>query len=140
MKQVQYLYAVIAVVGLALIYLFQRFDYLAFFRDLLAIEMLPTANFTFAFNRVSRFILNDLFAILLIFALFRNRNYVLVAFAVQLFGLLVVLPLYLYLKLTIEGPSEISSPLLSHLHRIIIHPVMILLLIPAFYFKRKPTA
>lgn len=75
-------------------------------------------------------------AILLIYAIFNNNKYVIIGFLVQLLGLLIVLPVYLYFKLTIEGDSEISSPLLSFIHRIIINPVLVLLLIPGFYYQQ----
>ena len=127
------LFAAFAVIGLALIYLFQHFNYLEFLTG--RTDYNP--NYIFAFNRTIRFILNDLLAILLIWTIFYERKYVLVAFIIQAIGLFLVLPAYLILKLSIEGASEISSPLLSFLHRIIINPVMILLLIPAFFLQKK---
>ena len=127
---------VLAILGLLVIYLNQRFSYI----ELFAQGSTLSPNFIFAFNRTARFILNDLLAISLIWALFLNRKYMLLAFSVQAIGLLVVLPSYLFLKLSLEGDSEISSPLLSFLHRIIIHPVLILLLIPAFIFRQNPDA
>ena len=66
-----------------------------------------------------------------------QRKYVLIGFIVQLIGLFIVLPVYLYIKLSLEGDSEISSPLLSFVHRIVIHPIMVLLLIPAFYYQES---
>ena len=116
-----------------MIYFFQRFNYLEFLTG--SNDYSP--NFIFVFNRTLRFIFNDLLAILLIWTIFQERKYVLVAFLVQAFGLFLVLPLYFILKLSFEGASEISSPLLSFLHRIIINPVIILLLIPAFYIQKE---
>ena len=116
-----------------MIYLFQHFNYLEFLTG--SKDYNP--NFIFAFNRTLRFILNDLLAVLLIWAIFYERKYVFVAFIIQAVGLFLLLPAYLILKLSIEGASEISSPLLSFLHRIIINPVIILLLIPAFYIQKQ---
>jgi len=125
----------VALSGLVTIYLNQRFGYIQFISNAANGQQLHP-NFIFAANRTIRFILNDLLAILVIWALFYQRKYVLIAFFIQMLGLFVVLPAYLALKLSLEGASEISSPLLSFLHRIIIHPVLILLLIPAFFLKQ----
>ena len=132
-KPARIILAVIAISGLAMIYFFQRFNY----HEFLTGSNDYSPNFIFVFNRTLRFIFNDLLAILLIWAIFQERKYVLVAFIVQAFGLFLVLPLYFILKLSFEGASEISSPLLSFLHRIIINPVIILLLIPAFYIQKE---
>ena len=132
------IYFLISILGLAAIYLFQHFNYLNFFIELLnenSRDYHP--NFVFAFNRITRFVFNDLLAILLIYSIFMQRKYVLIGFIVQLIGLFIVLPVYLYIKLSLEGDSEISSPLLSFVHRIIIHPIMILLLIPAFFYQKQ---
>jgi len=122
--------AVFSLAMLTTIYLLQHFNYLALFTK--ASDQHP--NYQFAFNRIVRFLLNDSFAILLIYTLFNKKSYVQIAFMVQLFGLFIIMPIYLYFKLTLEGPTEISSPLLSYIHRIVIHPFLILLLIPAFLF------
>ena len=98
---------------------------------------LPSENFQFIFNRTFRYLINDLSVILLIYVLFENRALTQVAFGLQLFGLLIILPLYFYFKLSLEGPSEISSPLLSFIHRIVVNPILMLLLIPAFYYQQK---
>ena len=127
------LFIVISLTGLFLVYLFQNFNYLQFLTG--ASDYNP--NFIFSFNRITRFILNDLLAILLIWAIFYDRRYVLVAFIVQAFGLFIIMPTYLIIKLSLEGDSEISSPLLSFLHRLIIHPFLILLLIPAFLLQNR---
>ena len=124
--------AVISVSGLAFVYIYQHFNYVELFSG-----AEHSANAVFIFNRISRFIINDLLAILLIWSIFRERKYVVVAFIVQAFGLFVVVPAYLLLKLTLEGTSEISSPLLSFLHRVIINPIIMLLLIPAFFVQKK---
>lgn len=128
----------ISILGLATIYLFQHFNYLNFFTELFNGDPKDYhPNFVFAFNRITRFVFNDLLAILLIYVIFTNRKYVILGFLVQLFGLFIILPVYLYFKLTFEGDSEISSPLLSFIHRIIINPILVLLLIPAFLYQQQ---
>lgn len=127
----------IAIVMLTLIYVFQRLS-LAY--------LLPGANVKswhpnalFIFDRTVRLILNDLACFLLIFGLFDSRRHLKVAFYLFLIELLVILPLYFAIKLSIEGATEISSPILSQIHRLIVNPMLMLLLICGFYLQRYST-
>lgn len=117
---------IIAATGLLLVFLFQRLD--------LALMIGIKENiWRFIFNRSIRFILNDTLAILLIYALFYERKYVWFAVAVQVFGLVFVLIPYFILKFNFPG---YNGPLISFLHRLVLNPTLILLLIPAFYYQR----
>src|SRR6266850_6564218 len=136
-KQKLYSISLIAIslVSLAIVYVFQRWDYLnAFARIFGATEFGPTA--AFVFNKTVRLILNDALCLLLIYALFREKKYLRIAFLVFCFELFLILPLYLTVKLLVEGSSEISSPLLSPIHRLIVNPMLMLILIVAFYYQR----
>jgi exosortase F-associated protein len=114
---------------LAAVYIFQGINPSAILRDF-------HPNAVFIVNRIIRLILNDLACFLIILALFRERKYLILAFWVFLLELLLILPLYLALKLALEGPSEISSPLLSHIHRLIVNPMLMILLIAGFFYQR----
>ena len=135
-KRQQYSLGLLAILMLILMYMLQRANYCAIIYDTAGLDI-PSANAQFIFNRTLRFLINDLSVILLIYVIFESRGLVKIAFFVQLFGLFVILPLYFYFKLTLEGPSEISSPLLSFIHRIVVNPILMLLLIPAFYYQKK---
>jgi exosortase F-associated protein len=117
----------LAVVGLVLVYLFQRVDVAA----LMGME----GHYTqFIVNRSLRFLVNDGLAILLIHALFFERKYVLFAVWVQLLGMVFVLIPYFILKFYFQG---YNGPLVSFLHRLVLNPTLLLLLIPAFYYQRR---
>jgi exosortase F-associated protein len=94
-------------------------------------------NTVFVANRVIRVILNDFACFLLIYGLFKESKYLKIAFLVFLAELFVILPLYLALKLSLEGDSEISSPLLSLIHRLIVNPTLMLLLIAGFIYQKN---
>ena len=116
--------------GLVAVFLFQRFDV----AELVGVE----SNINkFLFNRTIRFLLNDAFMIGLIYALFVERKYVIFAVYVQLAG--VVLFLLPYFVLKVYFPSY-NGPLISFLHRLIVNPTLLLLLIPAFYYQRAQNA
>jgi exosortase F-associated protein len=72
--------------------------------------------------------------------LFQKRSYLKLSGIIFGFEVLVLLPLYLWAKLSIEGPSEISSPLLSPIHRMIVNPLLMIVLIAALYYQQYMTS
>ena len=118
----------LAVTALAMTYIFQRYDFSA-----LAGSYSP--NGKFIINRLVRFILNDSACLLLIMAVFNKATYLRLStwvFAAELF---ILLPLYFLVKLTLEGGSEISSPLLSQFHRMIVNPLLMIVLMMGFVYQ-----
>ncbi|MEI9919974.1 MAG: hypothetical protein WDO14_14430 [Bacteroidota bacterium] len=122
----------IAIVGLALVFLFQRVDIL---------KICGSCTFHpythFVVKKLLRVVLNDSFMLLFIHALFQDRSVTRLAWYIQLVDTLVLLPVYLVIKLNYEGDAEISIPLLSQLHRLIVNPTLMVLLIPAVYYQRN---
>ena len=115
---------VLSILGLIGVYLFQRTDVAAYFGS-------DSGNVTrFIINRTIRFLLNDLFAIGVIYALFVERKYLIFSLWVQVAGVVLFLVPYFILKLNF--PSY-NGPLISYLPRLILNPTLLLLLIPAFY-------
>ena len=117
-----------AMIALFLIYLFQGLNYVQGFN--------LSPNSTFVANRTIRLILNDSLCMVLIAALFQKRSYLRLAGIIFMIELLIILPAYLLIKLSLEGPSEISSPLLSPIHRMIVNPLLMIILIGAFYYQK----
>lgn len=112
--------------GLVSIFLFQSVNLAGFFH----LELTYVQNFVL--NRLVRFIFNDVFLLGIIFALFYRRQYLVFALWVQLFGVVFILIPYLVIK--INAPYY-NGPLINFIHRLIINPVLMILLIPAFYYK-----
>lgn len=125
---------VIALTGLLVVFVFQHVDYLAMIAGNDWRNLHPEASFVV--NRVVRVILNDSFCLLLIASLFRRPDFNQLAWWVFLIELFVILPAYLLIKLSVEGPSEISSPLLQPIHRMIVNPLLMIILIGGFYLLR----
>jgi exosortase F-associated protein len=117
--------------GLALIYVFQ--DYLD---PALYLGDFVNPTVAFIIKKSSRLILNDTCMLLIIAAWFSDPGITRTALWVQAFDTFVLLPFYLVLKLSLEGTSEISTPLLSQLHRLIVNPTLMILYIPAIYYQR----
>ena len=129
------------VLGLILVYIFQH--YLDFYSVLFEFSAPHYIDYTtfhnvqpfpFIVNKVFRYLLNDLFSIAIIYGIFYEAKYARFAVYVMFFGLLVLLPLYITIFLS--KPEGFSS-MLSHLHRVVMNPVLMMLLIPAFFYQRK---
>lgn len=114
---------------LGAVYIFQRHSFWSEFANL-------QPNAIFVINRTARLILNDLACFLIILAIFRESKYLKIALWIFLIELLVILPLYLIVKLSFEGDSEISSPLLSQIHRLVVNPMLMILLVAGFFYQR----
>ncbi len=121
---------VVSFVALIVIFLFQHFNYVNF---LLGEDAGRSAIFVFNMNKTIRFLLNDAFTILLIACLFREKKYVWFAFAIQLIGTVFILIPYLVMKTYYPG---YNGPLISFIHRLVINPLLLLLLIPAFLYQK----
>lgn len=131
MKSDRFLFRIIlgvfACSGLASVYLFQDLG--------IGASLLPEEpGLRFIMVKTFRFLVNDLFAIGLIWSIFPGRGYLITALFVQLFGLIFFLIPYFILKV---GFGYGDGPLISFLHRLILNPTLLLLLIPAFLFQSR---
>lgn len=77
-----------------------------------------------------RYLINDIFSIGLIYSFFPERAYLQVAVLIQILGTVFLLVPYFILKLYFNLGN---GPLVSFLHRIVLNPILMLLLIPAFF-------
>lgn len=127
---------VVALLVLATVYLFQRLDYAGIFIMTFSDRTVLDPNVVFVINRTVRLVINDVACMALIFAVFQRRSYLAVAFYVFIFELLIVLPVYFAIKLSLEGASEISSPLLSFIHRLVVNPMLMIVLMAGFFYQR----
>jgi exosortase F-associated protein len=121
----------LSITGLALIYLLQE--------SLTPSSLLNTqipASTDFILKKLVRVTLNDLCMLLFLYAWFNSKSITKLGLWVQAIDTFILLPVYLIIKLNFEGTSEISTPLLSQWHRLIVNPTLMLLLIPAIYYQR----
>jgi len=118
--------ATFSIASLVLVFLFQRINMAGWMG-------VDNSYNVFILNRTIRFLINDGLAILLIYALFYERKYVVFAVWVQAFGTMFVLLPYFILKFYYPA---YNGPLVSFLHRLVLNPTLLLLLIPAFYYQK----
>lgn len=120
--------------GLVVIYIFQRVSYSQFFFYTLGLAA-PTAQVTFVLDKTVRLVANDLLCLVIIHVWFADAKVTRLAWWVFIFELVIVLPVYLLAKLWLEGPTELSVPWLQQLHRLIINPLLMALLMVALLYQ-----
>ena len=90
----------------------------------------------FVIGRLIRFLLNEFACLLLIIAIFNDIRYLRIGWRLFLIELFVLLPVYFVLKLLVEGDSEISSPLLAQIHRMVVNPLLMVILIIGLFLQK----
>lgn len=113
--------------GLIILFLFQRTNFASWL-------MIDNNTATFIFNKAFRFVVNDTLMIGVIYSLFAQKRFIVFALIVQVIGVLFVFFPYIVLKLYFHTGN---GPLVSFLHRLIINPTLMILLIPAFWLQLK---
>jgi len=127
----------LGIFGLIIVYVFQAQLFYDPFANHLFNPMhpeVPEYNASkYIIAKAARYILNDGFALMVIWGLFKNQTYVRFAVIIFFIGFLILLPIYLFLAMNyfIETQS-----FLNHLHRLVLNPVLMMLLIPAFYYQQ----
>lgn len=128
---------ILAITILVVVYIFQRFSITGLMNAIVSdADLNIHPNAIFVINRTLRLILNDVACFILIYVFFQERKYLNIAFWLFLIELLIILPIYFSVKLSLEGDSEISSPLLSQFHRLIVNPTLMILLMMGFFYQR----
>lgn len=125
----------VCVVILVLVYVFQGVDFLSYITGIIS-QRIWHPYVIFIFNKTLRLIINDMACFIIIWAIFQSPKHLKLAFYIFLFEILFILPFYFWIKLLLEGDSEISSPLLSQIHRLIVNPTLMILLIISFAYQR----
>lgn len=133
----RYALMVLAMLILLMVYVFQKVSYAGIVNFILPESLAISHPYgVFIFNRIIRLIINDSACLLLIWTLFGQIKYMKAAFIIFLIELFILLPFYFVLKLNLEGVSEVSSPMLSQIHRIVVNPLLMFILIIGFYYQK----
>ncbi len=115
----------ISLTGLGVIFLAQRYDYSSLISDNL------NSQSQFIINRSIRFLINDNLVLLLIYALFYDKKYVKFGLTVEAIGFFFLLVPYFILRFY----TAIDHMYISFIHRLIINPTLMVLLVPAIYLQ-----
>lgn len=125
----------LGVLGLAVIYVFQRDLFYSGFSDMGAgtvkVENFDTSRFMW--HKFVRLLLNDTFSLFIIFGIFMRKDFMQFGFRLLLIEVFIILPIYLSLSIF---AYEYTRFFLQHIHRLIVNPVLMMLLIPAFFYQQ----
>lgn len=120
---IRWMLGISCMLSLLIFFLFQRTDFAVW----VGIE---EAVLKFIYNKSFRFLINDFLMIGVIYSIFGEKKYVIFALWVQVVGIIFILFPYFLLKLVWHTGN---GPLISFLHRLVVNPILLLLLIPSFY-------
>ena len=109
--------------------------FLQFFKSDYQNKSLPNFDsFKLLLNLFLRYLANTLLSISIIYLLFQNKMHVKIASFLYLILFVVLIIVFLFLVFASDKPDYL---LLFYVRRFLIQPVLLLLLIPAFYFQKK---
>jgi exosortase F-associated protein len=136
--KIKYLWIAILFLLLLLIRLFEDvlfYDpYLTFFKsDFLTLdsprrEMAKLLSFT-----TLRYLLNSIISIAILYAFFKDKNLVKFSVYIYCIAFVILISLYLYF---VYNPKQEDYYIFFNIRRFLIQPLLLLLLLPAFYYNR----
>jgi exosortase F-associated protein len=85
-------------------------------------------------NYLFRFLLNLLFSAIIVYFIFKNKEWTIQAIVLMVIVFAITLPLYLY---CIHTKFEIGYLFSFYMRRFVIQPFILLLIIPLFYYRKK---
>ena len=138
MKILRWFFVGIAVFGLIGVRMSENtlfYDpFLEYFRELSPQSQFPTFEWgKLILHYVLRFSFNLLFFFFFVHFLFQNKRWTLQALVLMVVSFLIFLPIYLY---CINNQFEIGHLFSFYIRRFVIQPLMILLIVPLFYYRK----
>lgn len=85
-------------------------------------------------NHLFRFLLNLIFSCAAVFFIFKNKKWTIQAAVLMLIVFAITLPIYLY---CIHTKFEIGYLFSFYMRRFVIQPLILLLIIPLFYYRKQ---
>ena len=137
-KCIRYIFTAVLIFGLILVRKYEDIlfydPFLAFFKgDFLNKEFPEYDLARISIHIIFRYLLNSILTLGIIGLLFWSWKYVKFTALVLLGFLLILLPLYLFM---IESEFSIGENLGFYIRRFLIQPMVLLILIPAFYYQK----
>lgn len=139
MKKISWLLLFLGVAGLIAVRVFETtifYDpFIAFFKVAYTGEKF--ANFDWSWlilSHLFRFLLNLTFSLIIIFALFKNKKRVIQALVVLLAVFSFTFVIYLY---CLKTQFEVGYLFSFYMRRFVIQPLLLLIIIPLFYYQEE---
>ena len=137
-KWIRYIFTAVLIFGLILVRKYEDIlfydPFLAFFKgDFLNKEFPEYDLARISIHIIFRYLLNSILTLGIIGLLFWSWKYVKFTALVLLGFLIILLPIYLFM---IESEFSIGENLGFYIRRFLIQPMVLLILIPAFYYQK----
>lgn len=137
-KWIRYIFTAVLIFGLILVRKYEDIlfydPFLAFFKGDFLNKEFPEYDLTrICIHIIFRYLLNSILTLGIIGLLFWSWKYVKFTALVLLGFLIILLPLYLFM---IESEFSIGENLGFYIRRFLIQPMVLLILIPAFYYQK----
>lgn len=85
-------------------------------------------------SHIFRFLLNLIFSVIVVHFLFRNKTWTLQAILLIIIAFVLFLPIYLW---CLYSKMEVGYLFTFSVRRFVIQPIILLLIIPIFYYRKK---
>lgn len=138
MKIIKWFFVILAIAGLISVRILEDkifYDpFLDYFQDANTSQVFP--NFVWVkliLNYVFRFTANSFFSLLIVHFLFQNKNWTVQALVLLVMVFAITFPVYLF---CIGNRFEIGYLFSFYMRRFVIQPIVLLLIIPLFYFRK----
>lgn len=139
MKNLRWLFVILGILGLIAIRFQENrifYDpFISYFHE--ANENAAFPEFVWAklvFSHVFRFILNLIFSAVIVHFLFLKKEWTIQAMVLMLIVFAIAFPIYLY---CISTKFEIGYLFSFYMRRFVIQPIILLLIIPMFYYRKQ---
>lgn len=137
MRIVNWLLVIIGILGLIAVRFFERpffYDpFLNYFHDSSGSNFPEFSWILLIINHLFRFGLNLLFSLIIIHFLFRNFRWTIQGAVLILIVFAVTFPVYLY---CLDTQMKMGELFTFYMRRFVIQPVILLLIIPLFYYRQ----
>lgn len=139
MKILSWFLVLAGVFGLIAVRMFEEplfYDpFLQYFKSADKNEVFPLYDWgSLILGHLFRFLLNLIFSLVIVQFLFKNTRWTAQAAALIVIAFAITLPIYLY---CIHTNFEIGYLFSFYIRRFVIQPLVLLLIIPVFYYRRK---
>ncbi len=109
--------------------------FLTYFNESFRQELVPDFNgIRLFFNHLFRFFLNTGISLWLLWLLFKNLQFIKIAGFLYLILFVILLPVYFVL---ISSDLETHTLITFYIRRFLIQPILVFILIPAFFYQLK---
>lgn len=137
-RYLRILFFILGLIGLVSIRYFENILFydplINFYNSVFQNQAFPELDFwLYSLNLGFRFLLNTVLSLVLIWLVFKSKNFI--KFSILMYCILFIGGFILFWGFAVDVQPK-NYMLLFYIRRFLIHPILIIVLIPAFYFQK----